>query len=250
MNRDAQSFRDLVVRILVIDGSGGDGTLALVEHAPEGPRLLRQAGQPGRGGAEALPGLLREMLRSAGWEIGSLGLIAAVTGPGSFTGLRATLALAHGLALGTGVPLQGVAAPEALRRTLSDSYAGADAPAHGSAARLPSMPIWCVGMARRDRVFLDRGQASGPEAFMLDALPLPEQPVLLAGDASVPVAARIGQAGGVACRSGIERPDARAIAMIALDRHEGRLPPCAALPLYVDAPETKRPASGLRASPS
>ena len=238
------------MRILVIDGSGGDGSLALVEQAAAGPRVLRQAGQPGRGGAEALPGLLRELLRAAGWEIASLGLIAAVTGPGSFTGLRATLALAHGLALGTGVKLQGVAAPEALRRTLSDGYAGADVPAHGPAGRLLPMPVWCAGVARRDRVFLDRGEACGPEAFMLDALPLPEQPVLLAGDAAVAVAARIGEAGGVAHYSGVERPDPRAVAMIALDRQEGRLPPLAALPFYVDAPEARRPAAGLRASPS
>lgn len=250
MSRAAHSSRDAVTRILVIDGSGGDGTLALVERMPDGPRLRRRAEQPGRGGAEALPGLLRELLRAAGWEIGSLGLIAAVTGPGSFTGLRATLALAHGLALGTDAPLQGVAVPEALRRTLEDGGAGADAAADGSAARLRPMPIWCVGMARRDRVFLDRGGAGGPEAFMLDALPLPEQAVLLAGNASLAVADRIERAGGTAHRSGVERPDPRAVAAIALDRQEGRRPPLAALPLYVDAPEAKRPASGLRASPS
>lgn len=243
------------MRILVMNGSAGNGVIALVEHTYEGMRLVRQAEQPGRGGAEALPGSLRTLLQSAGWEIGSLGLIAAVTGPGSFTGLRATLALAHGLALGAGLPLQGVSAAEALRRTLGHDHAGeggwADAaPEDGAPAPPSSMPLWCVGLARRDRVFLERCEELGPEAFMLDALPLPSQPVLLAGDASVLVAARIRQAGGVARCSGVERPDADAVALIALDRHQGRLPPRAALPLYVDAPEARRPASGLRPLPS
>ncbi len=229
------------MRILVMNGSGGDGVLALVERAPDGLRLVRQATRPGRGGAEALPDLLRALLRAAEWEAGSLDLIAAVTGPGSFTGLRATLALAHGLALGTGAGSQGVSVAEALRRTLSRDRA---LPAIGSP------PLWCAGMARRDRVFIERCESRGPEAFMLDALPRPEHAVLLAGDASMLVAEGIARAGGVADCSGVERPDAGAIAQVALDRHEGRLPPLAALPLYVDAPEARLPAGGLRPPPS
>ena len=229
------------MRILVVNGSGGDGVLALIERAPDGLRLVRQAAQPGRGGAEALPGLLRTLLHAAEWQAGSLDLIAAVTGPGSFTGLRATLALAHGLVLGTGAGLQGVSTAEALRRTLRRDHA---MPAD------TSMPLWYAGIARRDRVFLERCESRGPEAFMLDALPRPAHAVLLAGDASTLVAERIGQAGGVAHCSGVERPDAIAIAQVGLDRHEGRLPGLAALPLYVDAPEARLPASGLRPPPS
>jgi hypothetical protein len=74
--------------------------------------------------------------------------------------------------------------------------------------------------------------------------------VLLAGDAAAPVAARIRSAGGVAAVSPVEQPDPLAIAAIALDRLRGRLPPLAALPLYVDAPEAKRPAAGLRPLPA
>ena len=240
------------MRILVMNGSGGDGMIALVEHSPGGLHVVRQAEQPGRGGAELLPGALRALLGSAEWEIGSLGLIAAVVGPGSFTGLRATLALAHGLALGTGLPLQGVSAAEGLRRTLrrdpDDDGPGNDRPRLDGPGG--AMPLWCVTMARRERVFLERPGGAGPQAFMLDALPRPGQPVLLAGDASVPVAARLRQDGCVARCSGIERPEAGAIALVALDRQEGRLPSRAALPVYVDAPEARRPAAGLRPPPS
>lgn len=236
------------MRILVMNGAGGDGLVALMERAPAGSQpdgqgshglsQIGQAGQPGRGGATRLAGLLRDLLDDGGWTIGSLGLIAVVTGPGSFTGLRATLALAQGIALGSGVPLQGVTQGEALARTVDRR-----------GVRLPAMPLWCVGMARRDRVFLERAAPDAPEAFMLDALPVPPHPVRLAGDASSAVAARIEAAGGRAFQTDVESPEAWAIAAVALDRLEGRLASLAALPLYVDPPEARRPAAGLRPPP-
>src|ERR1700712_984195 len=125
------------MRILVLNGSGGDGRAALVACRPDGLNLEHEAEQPGRGGAERLAGTVQGMLRHAGWDAGSLGLIVAVTGPGSFTGLRATLALAQGVALGAGVRLHGVSVSEALRRSVRESF---------------SMPVWWVGAARRDRV--------------------------------------------------------------------------------------------------
>ena len=39
------------------------------------------------------------------------------------------------------------------------------------------------------------------------------------------------------------------VAAAGLRRHAGLLPPLAALPLYVDAPEAKLPAGGLRPLP-
>ena len=223
------------MRILVLDGSGGGGRIALVERLPNCLHCLQQAEAPGRGGAEQLPGLLGKLLDAAGWQKNTLHLIAAVVGPGSFTGLRATLALAQGIALGAALPVHGVAVGEALRRT-----AGADG----------TVPLWCVSIARRDRVFLDRGDAGPPRGFMLDRVPVPVRPVMLAGDASTIVAAHIVRRGGVAECSPVERADPRAIAGVALDRLEGRLEPLAALPLYVDPPEARLPAAGLRPPPA
>ena len=233
------------MRVLVVDGSGGGGRIALVERRHERLQCLYEASVPGRGGAERLAGLLRTLLDANGWRLDSLGLIAAVVGPGSFTGLRATLALAQGLALGAGLPLQGVTIGEALRRTCRP----------GPVAHAADMPLWCVGMARRSRVFLERDECEGPHAFMIDDLPIPLAPVLLAGDASDLAAARIAARGGVAYRSLVEEPDACAIAAVALDRLEARLAAGssgsrAALPLYVDPPEARPPAAGLRPAPA
>ena len=47
-----------------------------------------------------------------------LDLVAVTVGPGSFTGIRAALALAHGLALAAGVPVIGVTVGEALADAL------------------------------------------------------------------------------------------------------------------------------------
>ena len=238
-----------------MDGSGGGGgRIALVERRHQRLQCLHQASVPGRGGAERLAALLRTLLDDRRLAARTaLGLIAAVVGPGSFTGLRATLALAQGLALGAGLPLQGVTTGEALRRTCRS----------GSIAHVNDMPLWCVGMARRDRVFLERDEREGPHAFMIDALPIPLAPVLLAGDASDLAAARIAARGGVAriaawsnsrmparslpSPSTVSRPR-RSTGGWSTEGWSGRLAR-AALPLYVDPPEARPPAAGLRPAP-
>ena len=68
-------------------------------------------------------------------------------GPGSFTGLRTAISLAQGFAAAAGIPLLGVTVAEAFR------------------AALPHLdrPLWVAIRARRDRIFLLRGEQA--EAF-------------------------------------------------------------------------------------
>jgi tRNA threonylcarbamoyladenosine biosynthesis protein TsaB len=62
---------------------------------------------------------VRAALDAAGWKFDDLGLLAVVTGPGSFTGIRIGLATARALAMAAKLPIVGVssfdifAAPEA-----------------------------------------------------------------------------------------------------------------------------------------
>ena len=78
-------------------------------------------------------------------------------GPGSFTGIRAGLALAHGIALAAGVPVVGVTVGEALADSLP--YLG-------------ERQLWVAIDSRRGRVFLERDDTV--VATPLDALPTPD----------------------------------------------------------------------------
>lgn len=70
-----------------------------------------------RGHAEALMGLIDDVLTEAGADYAALTKIGVCTGPGSFTGVRVGVASARGLALGLGIPAIGVSRLEALAAT-------------------------------------------------------------------------------------------------------------------------------------
>ncbi|MGI3165155.1 tRNA (adenosine(37)-N6)-threonylcarbamoyltransferase complex dimerization subunit type 1 TsaB [Pseudooceanicola sp. 200-1SW] len=61
-----------------------------------------------RGQAERLVPLLEELLAEAGRTWANLDALAVGVGPGNFTGIRISVALARGLALGLKVPVLGV----------------------------------------------------------------------------------------------------------------------------------------------
>ena len=154
---------------------------------------------------------------------GPISAVAVTTGPGSFTGLRGALALAHGLALGGGYPVIGVTVAEALRYGGVGEWRG---------------PVWVALDARRPgRVFLDRGERM--EALTLDALPFPSEPVLILGDAAEAVAAALRQAGAEAIAGGLQAVSAADAGRVAFRRLAGELPPCDPQPLYVEPPAAR-----------
>ncbi len=197
----------------------------LLEHG-----VLRHEGlSEGQGAANGLAPLLDRTLRALGWRASSLDMIAVVVGPGSFTGLRASLALAHGLALGGGAAVVGVTVGEALAPALRTQA--------GDAA------VWCASQARRGRVFIERPDLDDApiHAAMLDALPPCDGPVLVAGDAEAALVDALLQRGDQVRRAGIAAPSVREIASAASRRLSGALPSRPAQPLYVDAPEARLP---------
>ena len=186
-----------------------------------------------QGHAALLPAMLDAVLQEARVRVADLDLVAVTVGPGSFTGIRAGLALAHGLALAAGIPVVGVTVGEAL----------ADSLPHIGARKL-----WSVIDNRRGRVFLERdGVVTVAE---LDALPLPERGVAVAGDAASRVAARLAARDADVMLTDARLPMARHISAVAGRRFRGELPAREALPLYVDPPEAKLPARGLRPPPA
>ena len=188
--------------------------------------------EAGRSQAALLPVMADAVLDQAGIAATELDLIAVTVGPGGFTGIRAGLALAHGIALSAGVPLVGVTVGEAL----------ADALPHRGLRHL-----WSAIDSRRGRVFLERD--GSVMACALDSLPPATGAVAVAGDAAIAVAARLAARGTDVMLTDARLPTARHVAMVGARRLAGLLPPLAAQPLYVDPPEARLPQGGLRPAP-
>ncbi|MBV9734643.1 MAG: tRNA (adenosine(37)-N6)-threonylcarbamoyltransferase complex dimerization subunit type 1 TsaB [Acidisphaera sp.] len=214
------------MRILALDAALARCSAGLVED-----RVLLAARQAeaARGHAALLPALARQVMEEAGRRID---LVAVTVGPGGFTGLRAALSLAHGVALGAGVPVIGVSVGEAL----------ADALPH-----LGVRALWVAIDSRRGRVFLEcEGTV---RAWAAGSLPEPSGPVAVAGDAAAPVAAALAARGSDVMLTDARLPLPRHVALVAERRHLGALPARAAQPMYVDPPEVRMPADPPRPAP-
>lgn len=205
------------VRTVVFNGAGaGTGTTNLIALVEDG-RVVAEKLLTGRGASEHFAPALRSLLEEGQW-VEAPDAVVAVIGPGSFTGLRASLSLAAGLAAGWNCPTIGVTLGAAIRATLGRP------------------DVACVSLARRGRFFVD--PPSG-EVFAISADDLDETVFsAIAGD-------------GLQERSSWKcptipcvAPDAPGIVRAAQGRMAGPLGP-----LYVDPPEAKPPAAGLRPLP-
>jgi tRNA threonylcarbamoyladenosine biosynthesis protein TsaB len=223
------------MRILVLDSALASCTAAVVQDETV---LAHRRVAGGRGQASVLPVLVQEVLGATGLTAPQLDIIAVTVGPGSFTGVRGALALAHGIGTATDVPVIGVTVGEALAEALP---------------RLGRRELWIAIVSRRNRVFLAR-MGDGDGQFVgvgLDDLPLPAPgvAVAVAGNAAIPVAAYLAARGRDVMLTDAREPQARQVALVAARRFAGELPALAAEPLYVDPPEAKLPAGGLRPPP-
>ncbi|WP_236622859.1 tRNA (adenosine(37)-N6)-threonylcarbamoyltransferase complex dimerization subunit type 1 TsaB [Kozakia baliensis] len=208
-------------RILVLNGAaageGATGLIAVLNHGT----VVAQRELAGRGAAEHFAPLTRELLRDTGWSAGPE-LIVAVTGPGSFTGLRASLALATGLALGFHCRLRGVTVGAALRSLPNAQQAVS------------------IMIARRNRCFVEDAHG-GTWACSPEELALPHDTAVM-GD-------------GVASLTDVQRANLQVLpyrfptaqAIVEASVHTADL--SVLEPVYIDAPEAKLPAAGLRSAP-
>jgi len=209
------------MRLLALDAALARCSVAVVA---DGLVLAERQEAGGRGHGALLPPLVRATLQQAGWTATALDGVAVTVGPGSFTGLRAAIALAHGIALAAGCPAVGVTVAEALL------------------AALPPLPGWTPGVAidsRRGRVFLDR--AGSIETVALDRLPAAGGRVAVAGDAAIEVVARLAARGDTVMLTDARLPLARHVATVGARRLRGELPPLPAQPRYIDPPEARLP---------
>jgi tRNA threonylcarbamoyl adenosine modification protein YeaZ len=220
------------MRILVLDSALACCTAAIVQNETV---VAQRRAIAARGQSSVLPVLLDEVLREAPPRDAPLDLIAVTLGPGSFTGIRGGLALAHGYAMATGIALVGVTVGEALAEALP---------------RLGQRALWIAIAGRRGRVFL--GREGRFESRGLDELPVPDRhaAVAVAGDAAIPVAAFLAAREVDVMLTDARLPVARHVALVAARRFAGQLPALAVQPLYVEPPLVTLPAPGtLRPAP-
>lgn len=217
------------MRILALDAALARCAAAIVVDREV---LAARQADATQGHAALLPVMAKDVLAQAAMAATSLDLVAVTVGPGSFTGIRAGLALAHGIAVAAGVPVVGVTVGEALADSLPF---------------LGERHLWIAIDSRRGRVFLEQGDTVS--AARLDALPMPAGKVAVAGDAAAQVAARLAARDADVMLTDARLPLARHVAVVAERRIGGKLRPLPAQPLYVDPPEAKLPAGGMRPPP-
>lgn len=218
------------MRILAIEGALARCSAAVLDG---GTVLAMLAEDAARGHPSLLPRFAAAALDRAGLPAGALDAVAVGVGPGGFTGLRAAIALAEGIARGAGRPLIGVTTGEALLAALPPGLRAGRA-------------VWAAVDNRRGRVVLEtfaagEDAAAPPQVAETDALPPAPGPLLVLGDAADAVAAALSARGDAAeARPGL--PDAPAVAAVAARRLLGALPPRGAAPLYAEPPAVRGPA--------
>jgi tRNA threonylcarbamoyladenosine biosynthesis protein TsaB len=176
-----------------------------------------------RGHAELLLPMVAEALAEAGIAARDLSRIATSPGPGHFTGLRAGLAAAQGMALASGAALVGIDGFTALRASL-------EPPA-------PGERLLIAFDSKRAEAFValdgEAPHAAAPEGFA----PAGDR-FLVAGDRAAEFAAALARAGKPArLAGGPALPDARMIAGLA----ETAAVAERLVPLYIHPPATTAP---------
>jgi tRNA threonylcarbamoyladenosine biosynthesis protein TsaB len=184
------------------------------------------------GHAERLMPMLAEVMQEAGLAFGDLERIAITIGPGTFTGVRGTVAAARGLALASGLPVVG-ATSLAVMAHRADELLGS------RNGRLLAVAV----DARRSMVYLqlfaDASQYAGEPQLLapVEVVPLiGDKPVTVVGSGAAAVADAILAAGGKAeAHLPDLQPHARSLALMAADL----APVSPVRPLYLRQPDVK-----------
>ncbi|MEI9951251.1 MAG: tRNA (adenosine(37)-N6)-threonylcarbamoyltransferase complex dimerization subunit type 1 TsaB [Pseudomonadota bacterium] len=199
------------MRILGIESSSRRGSVALLE----GERLVASVEheQPNSHAERLLP-LLEQLLAEAGWPKSSLDRLGVGVGPGSFTGLRAGIALAEGLSVGLDRPLWGVGSLLAMARGALAEHSG---------------PCCALLDARRNELFAAVYDRELRELCAPLALPIEDLSEFLAAAGAVTVVGEVARtlAHGRTLATGetLDLPHARWVAALAGQLDEASSPP-------------------------
>lgn len=219
------------MRILAFDTTLGACSAAVFDASAG--RLLAHAFEPmARGHAEALVGMVGDVLSRSGVALSAIDRIAVTLGPGTFTGVRIGLSLARGLKLAQGTPVCGLTSLEAIRLNVSDNA--------------EARPVACLIDARRGEFYLAAWSAEGDEILAPCAV-RHDEAVSIVPSGSLVIGTGADRLIETAGGDGFHRarapdlPDAARIAEAAAGLTPGDEPP---RPIYLRPPGAKLPARG------
>lgn len=199
------------MRILGLESSSRRGSVAL----SEGGRLVAclEHEEPNSHAERLLP-LIERLLADAGWPKSSLDRLGVGVGPGSFTGLRAGIALGEGLSVGLDRPLIGVGSLLAM--------------AHGALGER-SGPCCALLDAHRSELFAGVYGEDSRELRTPVAVPIEDLPEFLRASGAVSVVGEVAAhlPHGLAYIRGphLDLPHARWVAALAAELDEVTAPP-------------------------
>ena len=210
---------------LAFDTSAEACSVALLRN---GAVLAEEREYMARGHAAALIPMVDRVVLAANESLSAIGIVGVVAGPGSFTGLRAGIAAAHGFALASRARAVGVSAFEAVAlRALEDTGRSAS--------------VLCVLETRRSDYF---AQGFGVDGTALTAASvmtsgeigerLSRGGCILAGNAALRLVSELSRA-GIARAPGDGLPVAADVARLAERAGKNGLDP-----LYLRAPQARQ----------
>ena len=190
------------------------------------------------------------VLRDADCGFDTLDWLAVTIGPGSFTGIRAGLAAARGIALARKLPALGIDTFSVVLRGIARTKPkGADHRRRVIALDSRRKEIYLRIFSARDEP-VSEPDSVAPEDV---AARIGDHPVVLAGSAALQSSSVLREAGlDVLVVPGFEVPDAGDLAELAADRIAKRRADdelAQLAPLYLHAPYAVRPAGGGRLRP-
>jgi len=222
------------MNVLAIDTCLGAASAAVRWRGKDGTWKMREAYEElSVGHAERLMPMIAEVMAAAGLAFSDLDRIAATVGPGTFTGVRAGVAAARGLALASGVPVAG-ATSLAVMAHRADASLGA-----GRAGRLLAVAV----DARRGMVYIQvfpRDPIGAAPAALLApeaaARLIGNGPAIVVGSGAEAVALAVRAAGGEAEAALPDlQPNAASLALMA----PGLAPAEPFAPLYLRPPDVR-----------
>lgn len=218
--------------LLALDSASSVSSAALCDD--DGCILSYLRGESAPDQADRLIELIDGVLREAGLDYSAIDVIAVNRGPGSFTGIRAGVAAARGLALAMRRPVVAVNSLEVLAAVLGPQSAGTVVAALDARRRQIYLQIF-----DHELVALSEPRALVPEEVMLAGLP---RPIQLAGDGAPLVCAVLPD--DLPAAQNDVATDALGVARRAISRlaaGERPLPGHAVQPLYLRAPDARLP---------